>query len=52
MDKLEAENIDSISAIAKTYADAFAVDENPVGDIDALRALMEKLEDVERAITT
>ena len=51
MDKLEAENIDNISVIAKTYADAFSVDDNPVGNISALQALLEKLDDVEREIT-
>lgn len=51
MDKLEAENIDNISVIAKTYADAFSVDDTPVGNISALQALLEKLDDVEREIT-
>lgn len=51
MDKLEAENIDTISAIAKNYADAYAVDEKPVGDVGALRTLLASLEEVEKEIT-
>lgn len=51
IDKLEAENIDAISAIAKNYADAYAVDEKPVGDVGALRALLASLEEVEKEIT-
>ena len=50
LDKLEEENINTISSIAKTYADAFAVDEHPVGNIDELRTLLNSLEKVEEEI--
>ena len=48
--KLEAENIENISTIAKTYADAFAVDEEPTGDIDVLRGVLESLDELEKEI--
>ena len=51
LDKLEAENIENISSIAKTYADAFAVDDKPAGDISVLHALMAELEGIEKEIT-
>lgn len=50
LDKLEVENIDNISLVAKTYMDEFAVDEQPTGDTAALRALLEALEEVEKEI--
>lgn len=49
--KLERENIDNISSIAKTYAAAFAVDDKPAGDISMLRTLMVALEEIEKEIT-
>ena len=48
IEKLEAENIDSISLIAKTYADAFEVDVQPNGDIGELQALLQLLGKVEK----
>ena len=51
LDKLEKENIENISSIAKTYADAYAIDDKPVGDISMLRTLMVALEEVEKEIT-
>lgn len=50
LDKLEVENIDNISLVAKTYMDEFAVDEQPSGDIVALRTLLVTLEEVEKEI--
>ena len=50
LDKLEVENIDNISLVAKTYMDEFSVDEQPSGDIVALRTLLVTLEEVEKEI--
>lgn len=48
--KLEQENIDSITIIAKTYADAFAVDEKPAGDLGSLTTLLHSLNSIEKEI--
>lgn len=50
LDKLEQENINMISSIAKSYADAFAIDKEPEGDIDALYSMLQSLEEIEKGM--
>lgn len=51
LDKLKQENIDSIKEIAKTYSDAFSVDDNPQGDATALEALLQELDTIEKELS-